>query len=188
MHAVNRRNAVTLAFRGSRWASASTRRQCIVGNIGSARRARFGVLGSGVNVASRIESLRRGWAGARVAVDSSTGCRLPPHRRAARGRAEGCAAVRSPCTRSAASSAIAAFAIEAAGSSRSVRRRAGCDSATASSRASTSASARTTRPSSGCPRPGMELATGGPPRRLRRGAAPPVSREPRRCARARDLR
>src|SRR5678816_3199352 len=53
MHAVNRRNAVT-GFPRLEMGIGINTATVIVGNIGSARRARFGVLGSGVNVASRI--------------------------------------------------------------------------------------------------------------------------------------
>jgi len=73
MHAVNRRNAVT-GFPRLEMGIGINTATVIVGNIGSARRARFGVLGSGVNVASRIESYA---AGGQVLASQSLVDRLP---------------------------------------------------------------------------------------------------------------
>ena len=73
MHAVNRRNRVTGAPHLEMGIGLNTA-TVIVGNIGSARRARFGVIGAGVNVASRIESYA---AGGQVLASQSVVDRLP---------------------------------------------------------------------------------------------------------------
>ena len=59
MHGVNRRNVVT-GFPRLEMGIGLNTAVVIVGNIGSARRAKFGVIGSGVSVASRIESYATG--------------------------------------------------------------------------------------------------------------------------------
>jgi adenylate cyclase len=73
MHAVNRRNLVT-GFPHLEMGIGINTATVIVGNIGSARRARFGVIGSGVNAASRIESYA---AGGQVLASQSVVDRLP---------------------------------------------------------------------------------------------------------------
>ena len=73
MHAVNRRNLVT-GFPRLEMGIGLNTATVIVGNIGSARRARFGVIGAGVNVVSRIESYA---AGGQVLGSQSVVDRLP---------------------------------------------------------------------------------------------------------------
>jgi class 3 adenylate cyclase len=73
MHAVNRRNAVT-GFPRLEMGIGLNTATVIAGNIGSTRRARFGVIGAGVNVASRIESYA---AGGQVLASQSVVDRLP---------------------------------------------------------------------------------------------------------------
>jgi class 3 adenylate cyclase len=157
MNAVNRRNAVT-GFPRLEMGIGINTATVIVGNIGSARRASASSGAASTCEPDRV--VRRGWAGA-PRSRSSIGC---PAASASTGGTKSCRrarAVRSPCTRSAASSAIARSRSRPR-ISHSVRRHAGCASATASSRASTSASARTTRPSSGCPRRAWSSRRAGP--------------------------
>jgi class 3 adenylate cyclase len=73
MPAVNRRNRAT-GFPRLEMGIGLNTATVIVGNIGSARRARFGVIGGGVNVASRIESYA---AGGQVLASQSVVDRLP---------------------------------------------------------------------------------------------------------------